>query len=773
MAANAPDSPTASATSQELQLFPELGLQVPVTVAQPKVRAPSAARQVRTQRPKEPSFDTLWQFEDEPPVDSLPGLGQILMQAQAEKDDSAAADKEPVAADSPGLVENDKAAEGDPVSPPWDEPSVTSKPEAVEEETPDATASAGPLESAAEQPQDAASSVPPNKPVEEEAAAGSSEFGETPSVPDEGSPASQPETKVEEQVSQPESYAESTMKEEASSESVTETVSGSGDGLPHDEEDMPPAPPRQTADKPEVTGSTEEWVDEMEGTSLPGGEPVWQDVAAPVEEDHDHPLPKELRYVAGVLEKSMKDPAALPGAFASFCAAAYVKPEWAGAASDYLITLFEDQQDLLAEMTRVPDLIIELGTGHYTLTFMVASHWAERVDLSRLTRLAEALVAAHSKLGSPEVVDLMLALTTSLAISRFPRAEQLLAAAEAHAAAEHDEALREARLWLGAGRIVRSCNQDARDLWDQRLRRPRTAWGWNSREEVDALAQLSQCLDTQAPSAQLFQAVVPACWWALQVDREQERTELEASLKAVQTVRPPEPLPELPREVVRQPIIIWRGVPFFIGGLVGAWALLLGIWLSPYDLVRSSPETADAQTVANQGQAAEGSQSSPAAVAPPAAPEHPNAVWRREQAAQLAKEAPELRPLVEKIEFGEWPQHEALLEGLTPELPKDDPHYQKLLLWLHLDPPSNAEIRKQVPHLLAELRQDSTVLDLWEKLVYPGSLNAAAIQEAAMRTLHENKDSWSATQRALLTRIGTLPLTPAPQAAATGAAPGL
>lgn len=479
------------------------------------------------------------------------------------------------------------------------------------------------------------------------------------------------------------------------------------------------------------------------------------------------PLPHELRHVAAALEKVMHDPILLQGAFANFCGAAYAKPEWAGAASDYLATLFDEQQDLLAEMTRVPDLIIELGAGHYTLTFMVASRWAAKADLARLTRLAEALTAAHAKLNSPEVVDLMLALTTSLAISRYPRAEQLLAAAEAHATEDEQDALNEAHLWLGAGKVVRVCTQEVRDLWDQRLRRPRVAWTWTSREECDALAQVAETLDPNSHAARLFHAVVPACWWTLLVERSQERTQYESALVAAKAGQSRTPFfvedgpPVAPKEVVRQPIIIWRAIPFFIGGLVGAWALLLGIWLGPFDLVRPTDSGVAPVAVA--------SEESPAAsvtTAPPVAPplaEHPNSVWRKDRIASLQVEVPEMRRLVEQIGMGHWGTYETLLRGETPELPKTEDKYQKLLLWLHLDPPADAEIRRQVPLLLVALRQDSTVIDLWQKLVYPGSLNADEIQSAALRTLHDNVESWSASQRKALGDLAKASVVVVPQ----------
>jgi hypothetical protein len=473
-------------------------------------------------------------------------------------------------------------------------------------------------------------------------------------------------------------------------------------------------------------------------------------------------LPPELKNVARLLEKAMHEPGQVPGAFSNFCSAAYVKPDWAGAASEYLAVLFEDAQDLLAELTRVPDLIIELGAGHYTLTFLVASRWAAKADLAKLTRLAEALIATQSKIKCPEVADLMLALATSLAISKYSRAEQLLAAAESHAAEVGQEALAEARLWLEAGGIVRGCSQESRELWDQRLRRPRVEWSWESAVECMALDQLSGCVNPECKAASLFKAVVPTSWRALLVARADERNQYEAALAAAkESARQQQEQNNLhssgetyheqpPRQVVRQPIIIWRGIPFFVGGLVGACALLLGIWITPYELVRPT-------TVVNAEVFTPVAVENGEVVSAVEEPLHPDAVWRQERAASLAMEAPELRAWVDKIKVGEWADHEKFLRGQDPALLADDPKYQKLLLWLHLEPPTNEEIRRQIPLLLAGLRQDSAIIDLWEKLVYPRSPNAKEIRAAALRTQHEQRDAWSPTQRALLSRIGAAP----------------
>jgi hypothetical protein len=119
----------------------------------------------------------------------------------------------------------------------------------------------------------------------------------------------------------------------------------------------------------------------------------------------------------------------------------------------------------------------------------------------------------------------------------------------------------------------------------------------------------------------------------------------------------------------------------------------------------------------------------------------------------MSETAPELQALFDKICKGAWAEHEALLSGSSAELPKEDPRYEKLLIWLNIDPPDDSEIRTRLPGLLAALRPTSETLSLWEKLSYEGSPMKLPIQAAARRQLHENKDSWSASQEQDLSRL--------------------
>jgi hypothetical protein len=565
--------------------------------------------------------------------------------------------------------------------------------------------------------------------------------------------------------------------------------------LPGMEAELFPPPasasPELTAAAPAAPETATDLLQEVSTESEPDGPgddfvtEATESVATPTPEPEppaEPEFPKALVAPAEKLSRSLHDSALLPQAFADFCSMAYAKPEWVGAASTFLAEQFEGREEELADMARVPDLIIELASGHYALSFMAASVWAERCDIARLARMAEALMAklaVKSMPASAEVIDLMLALATSLAISRYARAEQLVHVATPLATAEHHQALAEARQWLAVGRLVRSGDQEVRDLWDQRLRRPRHRWTWEQPVEQAALAQLAEVMTPDAEGLAWFQPVVPACWWDLALRRAAERA-ARPETRAVEEEPREKPATAEPSQVItRTPVVIWHAVPFFVGGLVGAWAFALGVWLGPFDLVRPTEgEPAAAPPVAvvkdkpvpaeDRPVQGDTTQRLPATAEPTVAPapppaaspapaDHPDRVWREEEKARLLAEHPELASWSESFRSGTWAEHRALLEGADPTLPKDDPEYARLLVWLHLAPAADAEINARVPGLLAAYQPESFVLDLWQRLIYPGSPNAALIKQAARTEHQERPQSWSPSQRARLNLIGWPP----------------
>lgn len=504
-------------------------------------------------------------------------------------------------------------------------------------------------------------------------------------------------------------------------------------------------------------------------------------------------LPDVLRASAADLVAALHSRESLSQAFLAFCSRAYVKSEWAGPSSEFLVTLFEEHEDLLADMARVPDLIIEMASGQMALTCMVAFRWASRSNTSQLAKLAEALAATHGKNSDPEIVHIMLALVTSLAITRYLRAEQMLAVAEPQAVAEHSDGLAEAKLWLSAGRIIRSCSQESRDLWDHRLRRTRMIWTWDNPVECTALRELAGQLRHQQDGQLLFQAVVPAAWWDLAqqhitelMHSDASLVEVQNALKAAQAKTPTThgetkasnsteseaslafaPFLEAPSDsdnladreadfkefnFAPPPIVVWNVKPFLFGWMLGMTGLAVAIWIGPFDLVIPQPAI---KAAAFTTPAVAAKTPAPALEAAGKVPEADMAKeqWRTEQAAQVQAESADIKPVFDRVKTGTWAEHQALLSGDAPEVPKDDAKYVRLLTWLHLEPPTDPDIRAKLPGLLAAIRPDSDTLDLWEDLSYPGSPLVHEIQETARRQLHENKESWSASQEEDLSRI--------------------
>lgn len=450
-------------------------------------------------------------------------------------------------------------------------------------------------------------------------------------------------------------------------------------------------------------------------------------------------LPDELRASAKALLRAMAGKVAVPGHFDAFCCQAFSKPEWAAAGSLLIAEMFEQDEDQLAELARIPDLVIEMGSGEVNVTCMVASRWAARGETHRLSRLADAIVASHASRNAC-AVDVMLALAATLAVTRFSRAEQLYNAALPLAGEEHGEALADAKRWLAAGRVVCSAVQDERDFWDVRLRKPKTVWTWQSKAEREALDHLSECLTTDIEGADLFKAVLPECWWELAMKFARQQENLEQATQKLATVKtdngvPPkvlsEPFPP-PDRTVRSIPIRYKSVPvarFVLGWVCGSALMALTILVLPPEFVNrvlNTFRTSETQTAAPL----------------PADLE----VWRKET---LQKKVAEMAPFQSQhalAKTGDWRENEKVLSGQSQELPFDSPQYMNLLVWLNLDPPQNEEVRLRVCRLLLE-RVKGNAITLWEMLAYPGSANAAEIKMAARSALTDVAYQWSADEK--------------------------
>ncbi|MDI1311236.1 hypothetical protein [Prosthecobacter sp.] len=463
-------------------------------------------------------------------------------------------------------------------------------------------------------------------------------------------------------------------------------------------------------------------------------------------------LPDELRASAKALLRAVAGKVAVPGHFDAFCCQAFSKPEWAAASSLLIAEMFEEDEDQLAELARIPDLVIEMSSGEVNVTCMVASRWAARGETHRLSRLADAIVASHASRNAC-AVDIMLALAATLAVTRFSRAEQLYNAALPLAGEEHQEALGDARRWLTAGRVVCSAAQDERDFWDVRLRKPKTAWTWRSKAEREALDHLSECLAPDIEGADLFKAVLPECWWELAMKCAQQQENLVLATQKLATVKSEngagavkvshEQFPA-PERAVRSIPTPHNSVPLFrfiLGWVCGFIFTLLSLLLVPRNFVVGVLDTLKPEGVRS---------------------DHANlGAWREGELQKKAAEMAAYKVQHALAKTGAWRENEKVLSGQSPELPFDSPQYMNLLVWLNLDPPKDAEVRLRVCKLLLE-RVKANAITLWELLVYPGSANAAEIKIAARNALTDVAYQWSDDEKRRLKVIvgGTMAGTP-------------
>jgi len=127
--------------------------------------------------------------------------------------------------------------------------------------------------------------------------------------------------------------------------------------------------------------------------------------------------------------------------------------------------------------------------------------------------------------------------------------------------------------------------------------------------------------------------------------------------------------------------------------------------------------------------------------------------WRKDA---LQKKAAEMAPYATQhslAKTGDWQDNERVITGQSKELPFESPQYLQLLVWLHLDPPQNEEVRMQVcTQLIKRVKADA--ISLWELLAYPGSANAIEIKKAAREALNDPSFQWSDEEKKRLGTIG-------------------
>jgi hypothetical protein len=126
----------------------------------------------------------------------------------------------------------------------------------------------------------------------------------------------------------------------------------------------------------------------------------------------------------------------------------------------------------------------------------------------------------------------------------------------------------------------------------------------------------------------------------------------------------------------------------------------------------------------------------------PAVPELSGKAWREAQAQKFARHNTAIAHLFAQVKRSKWNDNQLILSGHNAELPFSDERYLQLLVWLHLDPPDDAETCRHLPRLLLD-RADSSVLAIWEGLCYAGSPNETDIRRTAPEVYAEKVTTWS------------------------------
>ena len=429
-------------------------------------------------------------------------------------------------------------------------------------------------------------------------------------------------------------------------------------------------------------------------------------------------LPPEVRVLQRHLIEAQRRGKGIRRAFDDFCALSFSKPEWAGLASEFLADLFENDEETLTSLARVPDMIIELSEGHSGMTCIVASHWAISGELENLNRLAEAMIAAHSRLEGEAVTELMLALCTSLAVVKHSRAEQLMEIVRPSVTDDQVDSLRDAELWLAVGKIVRTATSEQRRMWNERLRKARSRWTWESADEVRALRHLLDHIGVGIDGTQMFRAVVPPAWWdlAMEVIRERQAPALEPPPTLTEDLRPPalESIPEPTRQMPAPDAHGSRWLFFLAGSLTGICLVILTMWLVPEH----------SRIAEDQGLS-----------------------WREEQMEGYQEELADLVTEHRKVKQGTWQENSALLMGTTSILPRHGNRYRLFLEWLQLDPPEDKRTREMVSRLLYERFPDPALIDLWEKLASDETVDQTELRQAASDALAAPGSPWTEDDR--------------------------
>lgn len=213
-----------------------------------------------------------------------------------------------------------------------------------------------------------------------------------------------------------------------------------------------------------------------------------------------------------------------------------------------------------------------------------------------------------------------------------------------------------------------------------RLRKPKTAWLWQSKEERQALDGLSERLTTGMEGGDLFKAVLPPCWWDLAMKCTQQQEQLAVATKLADS---PREKPVFPQRVLPDTVFVTdkpsrehpvypkagQSARFVLGWICGAMATAFTVlWLPPEEIYRvlttfrasgsHSPALSDVGA---------------ASLSPDKVTKTPAEMetWRNEHLQRMASEMTQFASQQAVAKSSGWRDNELVLSGHSQELPHE------------------------------------------------------------------------------------------------------
>ena len=268
-----------------------------------------------------------------------------------------------------------------------------------------------------------------------------------------------------------------------------------------------------------------------------------------------------------------------------------------------------------------------------------------------------------------------------------------------------------------------------------------------------ALAHLAQVLPTDDPAVtELFQGVVPGCWWDLWQTRQSEEVANSASEKSVLK----------PTAAPRRWTVV---VALVLGVVLGAGAAGLGVAVSrglgAAELLRrvefggaSSVSSAPANSPALGTPIALASEVATEVKAPLEAAKPEALDWRQTRLARIRSEFPALERLHKTLAQGSMREAGGILKGSSSLAGMGSASYQALLEWAMLELPQDAEVRRAVIRYYLMSNPLKDTLPLLEQLAGPGEPHRGEIREMASILLTLNERVLSPEERSRLEQVG-------------------